>query len=155
MAFSASTRLLSAMRQVAGPSRLVASRLPAPARASHRAAVLAMSGEGQLSSELMEAMRGKIEAALEAQQVVVTDVQGDGRHVEIVVVAKAFDGQSAVNRQRMVYKVRWRQGQPRCVCLCGAAAWGARQAAACDDRGPAAAEERQARRGGGGSCERG
>ena len=32
--------------------------------------------------------------------------QGDGRHVEIVVVSKEFEGKSAVNRQRMVYKVR-------------------------------------------------
>lgn len=32
--------------------------------------------------------------------------QGDGRHVEIMVVSKEFEGKSAVNRQRMVYKVR-------------------------------------------------
>lgn len=31
-----------------------------------------------------------------------------GRHVEIVVVSKEFEGKSAVNRQRMVYKVRGR-----------------------------------------------
>ena len=99
------------MRLVAvGPSRLAASRLPPPARAGHRAAVRAMSGAGQVSSELMEQMKGKIQAALEAQQVEVTDVQGDGRHVEIVVVAKAFDGLSAVNRQRMVYKVCGSEG---------------------------------------------
>lgn len=28
-----------------------------------------------------------------------------GRHVEIVVISKEFEGKSAVNRQRMVYKV--------------------------------------------------
>lgn len=68
--------------------------------------VRAMSAEGQITSELIDSMRGKIQTALDAQRVEVTDMQGDGRHVEIVVVAKAFEGQSAVNRQRMVYKVK-------------------------------------------------
>jgi len=64
-----------------------------------------MSADGQIQSELMESMRRKIESALTAQRVEVTDMQGDGRHVEIVVVSKDFEGKSAVNRQRMVYKV--------------------------------------------------
>ena len=44
-------------------------------------------------------------------------MQGDGRHVEIVVVSKEFEGKSAVNRQRMVYKVRgwgWWRSKGRC-----------------------------------------
>lgn len=45
--------------------------------------------------------------------------QGDGRHVEIMVVSKEFEGKSAVNRQRMVYKVR-RGG----CCRAGRASWG-------------------------------
>jgi acid stress-induced BolA-like protein IbaG/YrbA len=68
--------------------------------------VRAMSAEGQVDSELIARMRTKIQTALEAQQVDVADVQGDGRHVEIMVVASSFEGKSAVNRQRMVYKVR-------------------------------------------------
>lgn len=69
-------------------------------------AVRAMSAqEGQVTSELIQRMRSKIATALDAQIVEVQDVQGDGRHVEISVVASKFEGQSAVNRQRMVYKV--------------------------------------------------
>jgi stress-induced morphogen len=64
-----------------------------------------MSAEGQISSDLIASMRTKIETALKADKVEVTDMQGDGRHVEIVVVSKEFEGQSAVNRQRQVYKV--------------------------------------------------
>jgi hypothetical protein len=41
-------------------------------------------------------------------------MQGDGRHVEIVVVSKEFEGKSAVNRQRMVYKVR----TAACAAVC-------------------------------------
>lgn len=64
-----------------------------------------MGGDGQITNELVERMRSKIRDALQAQRVEVADVQGDGRHVEIVVVSKEFEGKSAVNRQRMVYKV--------------------------------------------------
>ena len=64
-----------------------------------------MGGEGQITNELVERMRSKIRDALQAQRVEVADVQGDGRHVEIVVVSEEFEGKSAVNRQRMVYKV--------------------------------------------------
>lgn len=48
----------------------------------------------------------KIQNALEAEEVQVTDIQGDGRHVEIIVVSRQFEGKNSVNRQRMVYKVR-------------------------------------------------
>jgi stress-induced morphogen len=64
------------------------------------------SDGGQITSELVQRMQTKIQEALQAQRVEVADVAGDGRHVEIVVVAKEFEGKSAVNRQRMVYKVR-------------------------------------------------
>ena len=70
-----------------------------------RAASTSGGAEGQVSADLMERMRSKIAGALDAAAVVeVADVQGDGRHVEIVVVSKEFEGKSAVNRQRMVYK---------------------------------------------------
>ena len=68
--------------------------------------IRAMSSDGQITSELIQGMQQKIQDALQAQKVVVADVQGDGRHVEIVVVSKEFEGKNAVNRQRMVYKVR-------------------------------------------------
>jgi stress-induced morphogen len=73
------------------------------------------STDNNISSALMESMRGKIQAALSAEMVQVEDMQGDGRHVEIVVVSKEFEGKSAVNRQRMVYKVRagWVDGDGR------------------------------------------
>jgi acid stress-induced BolA-like protein IbaG/YrbA len=50
-------------------------------------------------------MQAKIQEALEAEHVLVADVYGDGRHVNINVVSAAFEGKSSVVRQRMVYKV--------------------------------------------------
>lgn len=50
--------------------------------------------------------QAKIQEALEAERVLVADVYGDGRHVNIDVVSAAFEGKSSVARQRMVYKVR-------------------------------------------------
>ncbi|KAL6757378.1 bola protein [Haematococcus lacustris] len=66
---------------------------------------------GQISSTLMESMRAKIAAALEAQNVSIVDVYGDGRHVSIDVVSGAFEGKTAVQRQRMVYKAIWEELQ--------------------------------------------
>ncbi len=43
-----------------------------------------------------------------------------GRHVEIVVISKEFEGKSAVNRQRMVYKV----GAGRCQAGASRGGWG-------------------------------
>jgi stress-induced morphogen len=77
-----------------------------PWRSTRKAHVRMMASEGQIQSTLMESMQTKIEQALDADSVSVTDVQGDGRHVEIVVVSSKFEGQNSVNRQRMVYKVR-------------------------------------------------
>lgn len=96
-----------------------------------KTSVRMMTSEGQIQSELMESMKAKIQSALEAQEVHVTDIQGDGRHVEIVVVSSQFEGKNSVNRQRMVYKVckdddeEWKctfccQGYSHCVCLSGA-----------------------------------
>ena len=46
-------------------------------------------------------------AALDAEQVDITDVYGDGRHVAINVVASSFEGKTAVKRQQAVYKAIW------------------------------------------------
>lgn len=43
-------------------------------------------------------MQEKIQEALEADRVQVTDTYGDGRHVSIDVVSKLFDGQSSMKR---------------------------------------------------------
>jgi stress-induced morphogen len=101
----ASRFLLAAARRCSLPLRAAA---PAPARPLARGslAVRAMAGGAQINSDLIDRMTGKIRDALAAERVEVADVQGDGRHVEIVVVASSFEGKSAVNRQRMVYKVR-------------------------------------------------
>ena len=61
--------------------------------------------QGQISSELMQQMKDSITSSLEADRVDVTDVYGDGRHVNIEVVSKLFEGQTSVKRQRLVYKV--------------------------------------------------
>lgn len=59
----------------------------------------------------MQSMEKKIKEQLDADTVVVKDAYGDGRHVSIDVIATAFEGQSAVNRQRMVYKAIWEELQ--------------------------------------------
>lgn len=64
----------------------------------------------QISADLITAMQSKISEALEAESVNVDDVYGNHQHVNIRVVSAQFDGKNAVQRQRMVYKVR--------ACLC-------------------------------------
>ncbi|XP_031401655.1 protein BOLA4, chloroplastic/mitochondrial [Punica granatum] len=66
---------------------------------------------GSIDSPLMLSMEQKIKEQLNAESVSVKDAYGDGRHVSIEVVASCFDGQSAVNRQRMVYKAIWEELQ--------------------------------------------
>ncbi|KAI3471322.1 hypothetical protein Pfo_027985 [Paulownia fortunei] len=66
-----------------------------------------------IESPLMESMEKKIKEHLSAESVVVKDAYGDGRHVSIEVISSAFEGQSAVNRQRMVYKAIWEELQDR------------------------------------------
>jgi stress-induced morphogen len=61
---------------------------------------------GQISSAVINSMKQKIREALETDKVAITDVYGDGRHVCIDVVSPLFAGQSSMQRQRMVYKVR-------------------------------------------------
>ncbi|KAK7393762.1 hypothetical protein VNO78_22326 [Psophocarpus tetragonolobus] len=66
---------------------------------------------GSVDLPLIQSMHNKIKEQLNAQSVTVKDAYGDGRHVSIDVVSTAFEGQSAVNRQRMVYKVIWEELQ--------------------------------------------
>lgn len=55
---------------------------------------------GQITAELMDSMKAKIEDALEATSVSVTDVSGDGRHVAIDVVSPRFDGLGSMKRSK-------------------------------------------------------
>ncbi|XP_062152001.1 protein BOLA4, chloroplastic/mitochondrial [Alnus glutinosa] len=66
---------------------------------------------GSIDSPLMQSMEDKIKDHLNAESVTVKDAYGDGRHVSIDVVSSAFEGQSAVSRQRMVYKAIWEELQ--------------------------------------------
>lgn len=66
---------------------------------------------GSVDSPLMQSMEKKIKEQLNADTVIVKDAYGDGRHVSIDVISSAFEGQSAVNRQRMVYKAIWEELQ--------------------------------------------
>ncbi|GMH03589.1 hypothetical protein Nepgr_005428 [Nepenthes gracilis] len=66
---------------------------------------------GSIDSSSMQSMEKKIKEQLNAESVTVEDAYGDGRHVSISVVSSAFEGQSAVNRQRMVYKAIWEELQ--------------------------------------------
>lgn len=66
---------------------------------------------GSIDLPLIQSMQQKIKEQLNAETVSVKDAYGDGRHVSIDVVSTAFEGQSAVNRQRMVYKAIWEELQ--------------------------------------------
>ncbi|KAJ9185658.1 hypothetical protein P3X46_005260 [Hevea brasiliensis] len=66
---------------------------------------------GSIDSPLMQSMEKKIKEELNAESVIVKDAYGDGRHVSIDVISSAFEGQSSVNRQRMVYKAIWEELQ--------------------------------------------
>lgn len=66
---------------------------------------------GSADSLATKALEAKIKEQLEADTVTVVDTSGDGRHVCIDVISKAFEGKSAVNRQRMVYKAIWEELQ--------------------------------------------
>ncbi|XP_060204144.1 protein BOLA4, chloroplastic/mitochondrial-like [Lycium barbarum] len=69
------------------------------------------ANNSSFDSPLMQSMEKKIKEQLNADTVVVKDAYGDGRHVSIDVISSAFEGQSAVNRQRMVYKAIWEELQ--------------------------------------------
>ncbi|XWS58670.1 hypothetical protein CRYUN_Cryun08bG0054700 [Craigia yunnanensis] len=79
----------------------------------HRFSIKAtrVNDPGSIDSPLMQSMEKKIKEDLNAESVVVKDASGDGRHVCIDVVSSAFEGQSVVNRQRMVYKAIWEELQ--------------------------------------------
>ncbi|KAJ4849912.1 hypothetical protein Tsubulata_011722 [Turnera subulata] len=66
---------------------------------------------GSIQSPLMQSMERKIKEELDADSVSVKDAYGDGRHVSIDVISSAFEGKSAVDRQRMVYKAIWEELQ--------------------------------------------
>ncbi|XP_059667453.1 protein BOLA4, chloroplastic/mitochondrial [Cornus florida] len=70
-----------------------------------------VNDSSQIDSPLMASMEKKIKEHLNAESVSVKDAYGDGRHVSIDVISSAFEGQSAVNRQRMVYKAIWEELQ--------------------------------------------
>mmetsp|Transcript_13724 Transcript_13724/g.26327 ORF Transcript_13724/g.26327 Transcript_13724/m.26327 type:complete len:165 (-) Transcript_13724:493-987(-) len=63
--------------------------------------------QGQITGELMESMRTKIQSNLDALEVRVEDQSGDGQHVCISVVAEVFQDKTSVQRQRLVYKSIW------------------------------------------------
>ncbi|KAK7340986.1 hypothetical protein VNO80_23910 [Phaseolus coccineus] len=66
---------------------------------------------GSVDLPLIQSMHNKIKEQLNADSVSVKDAYGDGRHVSIDVVSTAFEGQTAVNRQRMVYRAIWEELQ--------------------------------------------
>ncbi|KAL6494121.1 hypothetical protein OROGR_032030 [Orobanche gracilis] len=93
-------------------------KLPFPCSIHHRRAfstrtTMDSGNTASVESPLIESMEKKIKEHLSAESVVVKDAYGDGRHVSIEVVSSAFEGQSAVNRQRMVYKAIWEELQDR------------------------------------------
>lgn len=63
------------------------------------------SEQRAIGETIMQQMKDKISEALEAQDVTVSDKYGNHQHVSIDVVSELFEGKSAVQRQRMVYKV--------------------------------------------------
>ena len=74
--------------------------------------ILKMSAsDNNITSDLIDSMRVNIREQLEAESVEVMDLSGNGRHVTIKVVSEKFEGKSAVNRQRMVYKAIWMELQ--------------------------------------------
>ncbi|KAL1329896.1 hypothetical protein HN51_047079 [Arachis hypogaea] len=91
------------------PSAASSSLFAATRRFSTRATHV--NDPGSIDSPLMQSMEKKIKDQLNAESVTVKDAYGDGRHVSIDVVSTAFEGQSAVNRQRMVYKAIWEELQ--------------------------------------------
>lgn len=87
-------------------------------KATHRVALPVVArdasssaGGNNITGDVIETMKGKISAELEADSVDVFDANGDNQHVSIDVVAKAFEGKNAVQRQRMVYKAIWAELQ--------------------------------------------
>ncbi|KAL4557282.1 hypothetical protein LXL04_035455 [Taraxacum kok-saghyz] len=98
--------------QKLGRQQLIMPKLQMVSRRSISTRVTSSSNApGPIDSPLMQSMQTKIKEELNAELVTVTDAYGDGRHVSIDVVSSAFEGKSAVNRQRMVYKAIWEELQ--------------------------------------------
>ncbi|KAL8233528.1 hypothetical protein R6Q59_019628 [Mikania micrantha] len=94
------------------PKNLIKPLIHTVGRRSISAGVSSPSnGTGPIDSPLMQSMESKIKEQLNAEFVTVKDAYGDGRHVSIDVVSSDFEGKSAVNRQRMVYKAIWEELQ--------------------------------------------
>ncbi|KAL5724624.1 Protein bola4 [Ranunculus cassubicifolius] len=93
------------------PLVYVISKNSSSSRRSFSVSATHVNDSGSIDSPLMQSMHNKIKEQLNADLVVVKDAYGDGRHVSIDVVSSAFEGQSAVNRQRMVYKAIWEELQ--------------------------------------------
>ncbi|XP_027109809.1 protein BOLA4, chloroplastic/mitochondrial [Coffea eugenioides] len=93
-------------------SRIGLTAVPAVSRREFcvRAAT-GVNDSGSVDSTLIQSMGRKIKEQLNAESVIVKDSYGDGRHVSIDVISTAFEGQSAVGRQRMVYKAIWEELQ--------------------------------------------
>ncbi|PIA33798.1 hypothetical protein AQUCO_04000097v1 [Aquilegia coerulea] len=102
--YSSSNLLLS-------PSKLSSSNSNGKRRSFSVKSSTQVNDSGSIDSPLMQSMQNKIKEQLNADVVVVKDAYGDGRHVSIDVISSAFEGQSAVNRQRMVYKAIWEELQ--------------------------------------------
>jgi len=111
-AYSVSRRASSALSSQPSAFHLATSP-PCPLSSSRRTRGFAAwaSAPGPAESPSTKALEAKIKEQLEADAVRVVDNSGDGRHVCIDVVSKAFEGKSAVNRQRMVYKAIWEELQ--------------------------------------------
>ncbi|CAI0395233.1 unnamed protein product [Linum tenue] len=103
----------SELHLCSSPSELFISGAGAASAANRRftAGATPVNDSGSIGSPLMQSMELKIKQQLEAESVTVKDAYGDGRHVSIDVISSAFEGQSAVNRQRMVYKAIWEELQ--------------------------------------------
>ncbi|OAY81655.1 Protein BOLA4, chloroplastic/mitochondrial [Ananas comosus] len=111
LAASPSSSSSSSSSSFRGRRVLLPSPPPFPVRRLCSVRATQVSDSGSINSPMMQAMENKIKEQLEADVVIVKDAYGDGRHVSIDVVSKAFEGQSAVNRQRMVYKAIWEELQ--------------------------------------------
>ncbi|RLN12285.1 protein BOLA4, chloroplastic/mitochondrial [Panicum miliaceum] len=110
--YSVSRHASSAVSSQPSASYLTASPLSINRRTRGFAAWASAPGPaGPAESPATKALEAKIKEQLEADEVTVVDTSGDGRHVCIDVVSKAFEGKSAVNRQRMVYKAIWEELQ--------------------------------------------
>ncbi|XP_075509315.1 protein BOLA4, chloroplastic/mitochondrial [Primulina tabacum] len=96
------------------PTEIYLSCFDRPTRITHcrrSFCIQATDNPASIEPPLIESMEKKIKEQLSADSVIVKDAYGDGRHISIEVISTAFEGKSAVNRQRMVYKAIWEELQ--------------------------------------------